>query len=361
MRIRKKTGKGCLPPKIFSATFVTMVNESFYLRQYDSQERDTRLVMDVMALYLYPLETFTITDAVNCVEEMKGLRVAEILKHLVAAGLAIKNVTGNYSLVPEMSFLLFPVIIKQPAYAALLERTRYAVHAFYSMSARLQDLQQLLTAYFTGDRSLLFPPVRKLELELNEYQPYLSYLLYYSAYTELLPFFSQESLDKMVSFALKYNLLKMPPVEELESFRRRYKAGFPELSLLQGQLDLPPADETADDLYAQAVILLYSGQPAKALVCFEKGIKRQRQYDKKHTLPLSPLFAFYYAFTLAVLPGEQTNPLITKITTAYERKLFPAITPAVCLLHFHAGRKEKGEQLLLLILEGGESNLLSYL
>ncbi|WP_142687722.1 DEAD/DEAH box helicase [Chitinophaga polysaccharea] len=361
MRIRKKAGKGCLPPKIFSAIFVAMVDESFYLRQYELQERDTRLVMDVMALYLYPLETFTITDAVNCVEKMKGLRVGEILKHLVAAGLAIKNVTGNYSLVPEMGFLLFPVIIKQPAYTALLERTRYAVHAFYSMSARLQDLQQLLTAYFTGNRSLLLPPVRKLELELNEYQPYLSYLLYYPAYEGLLPFFSRESLDRMVSFALKYNLLKMPPVQELESFRRQYAAGFPELLLLQGHLDLPPADNTADDLYAQAVTLLYSGQPAKALSCFEKGIKRQRQYDKKHTMPLSPLFAFYYAFTLAVLPGEQTNPLIAKIITAYERKLFPAITPAICLLHFHAGRKEKGEQLLLLILEGGESNLLSYL
>ncbi|MGF6928568.1 superfamily II DNA or RNA helicase [Chitinophaga sp. W2I13] len=338
-----------------------MVNERFYSEQYESQERNTRLVMDVMSVYLYPLETFTITDAVNRVGEMKGTRVSEILKHLVAAGLAIKNVTGNYSLVPEMNFLLFPVNIKQPAYSVLLQRTQHAVHAFYSMSARLQDLQQLLTAYFTGDRFLLSPPVRKLEMELDEYQPYLSYLLYFPAYAELLPFFSQESLDRMVSFALKYNLLKMPPVEELERFRRQYGADFPELSLLQGHLNLPPADKTADDLYAQAVTLLYSGQPAKALTSFEKGIKRQRQYDKKNSLPLSPLFAFYYAFTLAVLPGEQTNPLIAKIVAAYERKLFPAITPAVCLLHFHAGRKEKGEQLLLLILEGGEGNLLSYL
>lgn len=338
-----------------------MVNESFYLQQYESQEGDTRLVMDVMSVYMYPLETFTITDAVNRVVEIKGVRISEILKHLLSAGLVMKHVTGNYSLIPELNFILFPLNIKQARYTTLLERTRYAVHAFYSVSARMQDLQQLLVAYFTGDRFLLSPPVRKIELELTEYQPYLSYLLYFPAYAELLVFFSQDSLDKMVSFALKFNLLKLPPVEELTAFSRQYGQDFPELALLQGHLNLPAADNTADDLYAQAVILLYNKQPEKALVLFEKGIKRQRQYDKKNTVPLSPLFAFYYAFTLAVLPGEQVNALITKIVTAYERKLFPAITPAICLLHFHAGRKEKGEQLLLLILEGNENNLLSYL
>ncbi|SEW53420.1 DEAD/DEAH box helicase [Chitinophaga arvensicola] len=338
-----------------------MVNESFYLRQYESQEGDTRLVMDVMSVYMYPLETFTITDAVNRVEEIKGIRISEIIKHLMASGLVIKHVTGNYSLIPELNFILFPLNIKQARYATLLERTRYAVHAFYSISARIQDLQQVLVAYFTGDRFLLSPPVRKIELELSEYQPYLSYLLYFPVYAGLLAFFSQESMDKIVSFALKYNLLKMPPVEELEAFARQYGQDFPELMLLQGQLQIAPADKTADDLYAQAVILLYQRQPEKALAFFEKGIKRQRQYDKKNTLPLSPLFAFYYAFTLAVLPGEHVNALITKIVSAYERKLFPAITPAICLLHFHAGRKEKGEQLLLLILEGDESSLLSYL
>ncbi|PSL48217.1 SNF2 family DNA or RNA helicase [Chitinophaga niastensis] len=338
-----------------------MINESFYLQQYTSQENDVKLVMDVLSVYMYPLETHTITDVVQRIIEIPNTRISDILKQLTATGLVIKNVTGNYSLIPEMNFALFPINIKRSQYTGMVERTRYAVHAFYSTSARLQDLQQLLTAYFTGDRFLLSPPVKKIELELNEYQPYLSYLLYFPAYADLLKIFSQDSIDKISSFSLKYNLLKMPPVEELEAFRKQYNTNFPELLLLQGHLNLPAADNDADDLYAQAVILLYSGQPEKAFAAFEKGIKRQRQYDKKNTLPLSPLFAFYYAFTLAVLPGEQTNPVITKIITAYERKLFPAITPAICLLHFHAGRKEKAENLLLILLEGGEGYLLSYL
>ncbi|MBS0027291.1 DEAD/DEAH box helicase [Chitinophaga sp. 22321] len=338
-----------------------MVNESYYLQQYESQQGDARLVMDVMSVYLYPLETFTITDAVNMIREMKGTDISIILKHLVATGLVIKNVTGNYSLIPELNFILFPRNIGQSIYAALPGRSRFAAHAFYSITGRLQDLQQLLTAYFTGDRFLLPAPVRRLEMELEEYQPYLSYLLYFPAYAGLLTFFSRESLHRMAVYALKYNLLKMPPVNELETFRQQYAVDFPELPLLQGHFNLPPADATADDLYAQAVLLLYNRQPAKALTQFEKGIKRQRQYDKKNSLPLSPVFAFYYAFTLAVLPGEQVNPLIAKITAAYERKLTPALTPAICLLHFHAGRKEKAENLLLILLEGNESNLLSYL
>jgi superfamily II DNA or RNA helicase len=338
-----------------------MVNESYYRQQYESQESHTRLVMDVLSVYLYPLETYTITDAVNRVKEMKGTEISSILKHLVSAGLVIKNVTGNYALIPELNFLLFPENIGRPQYAVLQARTRFAIHAFYSVSARLQDLQQLLTAYFTGDRFLLSAPVKKLELELDEYQPYLSYLLYFPAYTALLQFFSQESVNRIATYALKYNLLKMLPMAELEAFRQQYAVALPELSVLQGHLHLPLADDTADEVYARAVILLYSGEPEKALAQFEKGIKRQRQYDKKNILPLSPVFAFYYAFTLAVLPGEKANPLITKIVAAYERKMLPAFTPAVCLLHFHAGRKEKGEQLLLILLEGAESNLLSYL
>ena len=338
-----------------------MVNESFYAERYESQESDTRLVMDVMSVYMYPLETFTIKDAVNQVTEVRSTRVSEILKHLVSAKLAIKDVTGNYSLTPELNFILFPRNIRQPQYATLPARSRSVIHAFYSASARLQDLQQLLAAYFTGNRLLLSPPVKKLELELDEYQPYLSYLLYFPAYAGLLEFFSRESLDRMASFALKNKLLEMPPVEELEAFRLKFAAYFPELPLLQGDFNLPSADSYADDMFAQAVSVLYGGFPEKACPLFEKGIKRQRQYDKKNILPLSPVFAFYYAFTLAALPAEKSNPLIAKIVAAYERKLLPAITPAVCLLHFHAGRKEKAENLLLILLERNESNLLSYL
>ena len=338
-----------------------MVNEQYYLQQYESQESDTRLVMEVMSVYLYPLETFTITDAVNRILEVRSTRISDILQHLVTAGLAIKNVTGSYSLTPEMNFWLFPQTITRPAFEQLLPGTRRAIHAFYSMSARLQDLQQLLTAYFTGDRLLLSPPIRKIEQELEEYQPYLSYLLYFPAYASLLALFSQDSLQEMARFALKYNILKMPPVAVLEAFRDQYAVSFPELALLQGHLDPPTPDDTADDSYAQAVVQLYANNAGKALTLFEKGIKRQRQHDKKNILPLSPVYAFYYAFTLALLPGDQVNPKISKITATYERKLFPAITPAVCLLHFHAGRKEKGDNLLLILLEGGESPLLSYL
>ncbi|MBO9728329.1 MAG: DEAD/DEAH box helicase [Chitinophaga sp.] len=338
-----------------------MVNESYYLQQYESQEAHARLVMDVMSVYLYPLETFTITDAVNQVQEMKGPDISAIIKQLITAGLVVKQVTGNYSLIPELNFILFPKNIADPKYASLQGRTRVAVHAFYTTSGRLQDLQELLTAYFTGDRFLLAAPIRRLELELDEYQSYLSYLLYFPAYAGLLSFFSEESVNKMALFALKFNLLKMLPVAELEAFRQQYAVAFPELSLVQGHLNIPAADQSADDWYTQAVISLYSDAPEKALAQFEKGIKRQRQHDKKNTLPLSPLFAFYYAFTLAVMPGEKVNPLIAKIIAAYERKLSPAFTPAVCLLHYHAGRREKADNLLLILLEGGGSHLLSYL
>ena len=347
--------------KNFSAIFAAMVNERFYTEQYESQESDARLVMDVLSVYMYPLETYLIRDVVNRVTEVRGTRISNLLKHLVSVKLVVKDVTGCYSLIPELNFILFPVNIRQPQYANLPPRSRLVIQDFYSASARLQRLQQLLVAYFTGDRRLLAPPLRILEMELDAYLPQLSYLLYFPAYAGLLEFFSPESVHKIAAFALGDKLLEMPPMEPLEAFGRRFSVVFRELPLLQGNFNLPPADSSADDMFAQAVIMLYGGSAEKAYLLFEKGIKRQRQYDKKNIVPLSPVFAFYYAFTLAALPAEKANPLITKIVAAYERKLFPAITPAVCLLHFHAGRKEKAENLLLILLERNESDLLNYL
>ncbi|CAL1517439.1 DEAD/DEAH box helicase [Chitinophaga sp. MM2321] len=346
-----------------------MINTARYLQQYESQEADARLVMDVLSIYLCPVDKRALFNTIGqltgigrgSAPEVSFRRLEEILEFLEEWELGVLNVSGCFSLIPELNFLLFPLNIKRPAYAAQLEKWQYAVHAFYGSSARLQDLQQLLVAYFAGDPFLLAAPIRRLELELDEYQPWLSYLLYFPAYADLLKLFSEESLNRIFSFAVKYNLLKMPPMDKLLAFQQQRSGHFPELQLLQGDLQTPFGDVTADDLFAKAVVLLYEGSPDKALTVFQQGIKRQRQYDKKHSIPVSPLFAFYYAYTLTLLPGEKMNPIITKIVTVYERKLFPAITPAICLLHFHTGKKERAEDQLLILLERKEGNLLSYL
>lgn len=275
------------------------------------------------------------------------------------------NLAGNYSLVPEFGFFLFPVNIIQPAYLRLMDVKSYS---FYHTSARLQELQQLLIAYFTGDRSLLLQPVRKIEFELAEYFPYLCYLLYFPPYEALLRIFSQDSLVKIYAAAIKYNLLEMPATADLHAFRKKVAAFIPtteeslsdpELELLEGKF------KETEHLYTKAVILLYNGETAKAYATFEQGIKQQRQTDKKNTLPNTPLFSFLYAITLILLPDEQSYPAINKITAAYEKKLFPVITPAICLLHFHNGKKEKAENILQILLETNTKQpgryLLSYL
>ncbi|WP_160717814.1 DEAD/DEAH box helicase [Chitinophaga solisilvae] len=338
-----------------------MINTSWYRQQYQSQPADAQLVMDVLSIHLYPLEKHTLFDAVQLMQELPRKRFDEILQDLKERELGGVNVTGNFTLAPELNFLLFPANIVKPQYLQVIGRSRMAVHAFYTVSARLQDLQQLLVAYFTGDKYLLLAPVKRVEAELDEYLPAISWLLYYPEYAGLLQLFSQQAIDRMYAYAMKYQLLQLPPMADLLAFEQRQAYRFPELLLMQGLLSPAMADETADDIFMQAVWLLYHAQPDKALKTFDKGIKRQRQYDKKNTIPVSPLFAFWYAFTLMLLPGGDANPVISKILTAYERKLFPAVTPAVALLYFHTGKKEKAENLLLILLERNESRLLSFL
>ncbi|WP_212005683.1 DEAD/DEAH box helicase [Chitinophaga sp. HK235] len=338
-----------------------MINEAWYLQRYQLQQDDVRLVMDVLSIYIYPLDKHALYDAIQLVAPMTRPRLEEVIQELREQELLQLNINGHFSLASALNFGLFPSNIIRPEYQTVLDRSRRALHAFYSLNARLQDLQQLLTAYFTGDRYLLSPPIRRMELELSEYQPWLSYLLFFPAYEGLLQLFSEASMDSIFAFAVKYNLLQLPPMEELQAFEQRQSYRFPELQLLQGDLHTPFGDITADDLFGKAVVALYKGSPAEALTIFEKGIKRQRQYDKKNTLPVSPLFAFYYALTLILLPGEKSNPFITKILTAYERKLFPAVTPAICLLYLHAGKKEKADNLLLVLMERNDQPLLSYL
>ncbi|SEW07332.1 SNF2 helicase associated [Chitinophaga sp. YR573] len=334
-----------------------MINETFYLKQYQSQPEDTKLVIDILSVFLYPVERYTLIDKVRQVREIPQNGIVEILQELVDARLAMINLAGNYSLVPEFGFCLFPVNIIQPGYLRLLDNKTYS---FYSTSARLQELQQLLVAYFTGEKSLLLQPVRKIEFELAEYFPYLCYLLYFSAYEPLLKLFSSESIVKIYEATIKYNLLEMPAISQLYAFQKKMNAFTdPELLLLEGDF------RETENVFSKAVHLLYNREPEKAYAAFEQGMKLQRQTDKKNSIPNAPLFSFLYALTLIILPDEQSYPIINKITAAYEKKLFPVITPAICLLHFHNGRKEKAENILGILLETNAKQpgryLLSYL
>lgn len=347
-----------------------MVNLSFYKEQYQSQDADTRIVIDVLSVYLYPLERYTFIDAVNRVREMPQDRIIDILELLKEKNLGSYNLAGNYSLIPELGFLLFPDNIRQPQYLHLLDHAK--PYSFYSTSARLQELQQLLTAFFTGEKSLLLQPIRKICFELPEYFPHICYLLYYPAYEGLLRLFDTDSIIAMYTAAVKQHLLAMTSLERLHAFRQKIadfikvetsSLAHAEVTLQEGYIKEDISG--TDALYAGAVVQLYEGQPDKALTLFEQGIKQQRQQDKKNSIPVSPLFAFFYAYTLTVLPEEKTYNVINKILTAYDKKLFQDITPAISLLQFHNGRKERAEHMLQILLETAsrqqEKYLLSYL
>src|SRR3954471_11430018 len=117
-----------------------MINETFYLKQYQSQPEDTKLVIDILSVYLYPVERYTLIDKVRLIREIPQTGIVEMLNELVDARLAMINLAGNYSLVPEFGFLLSPLNIIKPEYLRLLDNKTYS---FYSTSARLQELQQL--------------------------------------------------------------------------------------------------------------------------------------------------------------------------------------------------------------------------
>ncbi|SFD27126.1 Superfamily II DNA or RNA helicase, SNF2 family [Chitinophaga sp. CF118] len=343
-----------------------MINEAFYLRQhYQSKPEDTKLVIDVLSIHLYPLERHRLIDKVLQLRELPQSGIVEILQDLVDERMVVINLAGNYSLIPEYGFCMFPVNIVKPHYLRLLDEKSYS---FYSTSARLQELHQLLIAYFTGEKSLLLQPVRKLEFELAEYFPYLCYLLYFPAYESLLRLFSEDSIIKIYAATIKYTMLEMPLLSDVYAFQKKIAAFIPvteqtltdpELLLLEGNF------RETDHHYARAVTFLYNGETEKAYAAFEQGLKEQRQTDKKNSVPNSPLFSFLYALTLTLLPDVQSYPVINKITAAYEKKLFATITPAICLLHFHNGKKEKAENILQILLETNAKQpgryLLSYL
>jgi len=336
--------------------YTGMVNPSFYRAQYLSLDDDTRIIFNVLSVYLYPLERYTFIDAVNRIKEIPQDRILEILEILTEKSLGSYNLAGNYFLIPELGFMLFPEIIRKPEYLRLLDHAK--PYSFYSASARLQELQQLLTAFFTGDRSLLLQPVRKISFELTEYLPYLCCLLYFPEYEGLLRLFDDGSIISIYNAAIKQHLLSMTAPEALRAFQRKV-ADFlktdikdldnAEVTLQEGYINEDISGTEAQ--YAQAVVQLYEGQPEKALALFEQGIKQQRQSDKKNSIPVSPLFALLYAYTLTVLPEEKTYATINKVVTAYEKKLFQDITPAIALLHFHNGRKERAEHMLQIMLE----------
>lgn len=308
-----------------------MISIPFFAAQYASQDEDARLVIDILSAYLYPLDRFTLIDAIHATKEITVNQFNDILEQLTERGILLTNTAGNHSIIPEISFLRFPESIL----------TAPRMPARQHNYAHLQELQQLLTAFFTGDRSLLDLPIRKISASLPDYMPWIGYLLYYPAYTGLLKRFDTNTLLQLYNAAVQQQLGNLPSLAAAEQFRQEM-ADFI-------QADIPANTEAmvlSGDLSTdEAIRLLYDGQPEQAMQTFEKPLKR------KYTLPASPLSAFLYAFTLVILPDEKAYPTITKLLPAYEKKLSPAITPAVAMLHFHQGRKERAEYMLQILLE----------
>ncbi|RFS20491.1 ATP-dependent helicase [Chitinophaga silvatica] len=333
-----------------------MVNEQYYRQQYKELSIEMKYIVDVLSFYLHPLEHHIIIDALKKLTPLQDADIAALVKILIAKKLVVKQVTGTYSVPPALNFLIFPEVVSNPDYSFLTQLTRGINPIFFQVNIRAQEFQQLLTAYFTGSRSLLLLPVKKLEQELSSYLPAISYLLYFPVYTDLLNYFSQESMDKLVEYALNDQLLKLAPLQELSIFADQYSYAYPLIPLLQGTLTTG-----SDSFYWKGVEGLYSGKIEEAQSFFNKGLKAQRQLDKKNTLPASSVWAFYYAYLLTQLSGKEITALVEKLTTSYDRKSIPDFIPAICLLHLHAGRKEKAENQLLLILERNDSPLLSLL
>lgn len=323
-----------------------MVDSAHYLDIYHSRNEETQLVIDILAVYIYPVDKYMLIDAALKILDIPQDAISDILEELIAAGIVVKHVTGNYSLDPAMSFFLFPEKVRQPHYLQLIQQVRQ--YSFYSSNARIQELQQLLIAFFTGEKSLLRAPVMRISGEVNEYLPHLCYLLYFPEYKFLLQFFDTDVLQVIYQAAINLQLQNMLPVTLLETPVTSW-------SILEGSLT------ASDDPFAQAVMALYDQQPDAAVLLFGEGIKQQPKTDRKHLVPLSPLIGFIYAFNLTLIPDSRSYPLITKIVTFYEKKLKADLTPALSLLHFHQGRKEKAENMLLILLQGNHGDLLSYL
>lgn len=329
-----------------------MLNETYYRKQYTLQDADTRLVMDVLSLYIYPVERHRLTSGVQLLRRMEPKRVHEIVDELKSAKLGDFTTTGNFALIPELTFQLFPGNIARADYQKMLDNNKGAIKPFYSTGYALMELQQVLTAFMLGQASQMAPYVRKLELELDEYLPYLAYMLYYEAYHPLLRLFTPENLLKVQARAVQQNLLQMVAINDIATFFQQTTLLLPaserannhELLLLQGGL-------TSASHFETAVTKLYQEEKEQALGAFEAGLKQQRKTNKKDLLPASPVTAFYYAYTLSLLPAAQTTQLIAKLTAFYEKKLNVFNVAAVCLLHFHSGKKTKAEDILRIYLE----------
>ncbi|SHL13083.1 Superfamily II DNA or RNA helicase, SNF2 family [Chitinophaga jiangningensis] len=333
-----------------------MFEDPHFSRQYDHLSPNLRIMTDVLAIYMYPIDKPTLNAAMATLLPLQPVVVGEMLQQLADIGIVVKNVSGSFLLPLEYCLQLFPAVIMQPHYQDMLRAVPANDFHFYSTHAALQEMQRILVAYFIGDRSLLQLPVRKMEQNLTEYLPYLSCLAGRTAYKGILHFFSENAVAAMFSWSLRFQEQLMQPITVLKELQEELTPFStvricPEVSLLDGSLAAIPSPETTDEHFQQAVWLLYHDTSAKARQMFELGIKKQRSTDKKNTLPTTAIYAFYYACCLALLPPADSSPLIQKITTHYERKPFPAIVPALALLYLHMGKRERAENLLEILFE----------
>ncbi|RAJ00407.1 SNF2 family DNA or RNA helicase [Chitinophaga skermanii] len=354
-----------------------MWKETYYLSQYKAQSPLAQQAIDILSVYLYPIDVFTLRDAMMQIQSIEQLEVNALLDHLESAKLGTFTVSGNFMLQPALSFLLFPQNIQHETYQKIIQRPGQRTPSFYSSGAILQTIQQLLIAYFIGDQQLLSPPVRRVESELAQYAPYLFYLLYDKRYYHLLERFTESSMEAIVEVGVMENLLALQPLKEISAFLKKSEqlvsaqVNAPMLIwLLKGNFSplehqLSTSEPQAFVHFLQGVVKLYSEGAEASQQAFEQGMKLQRKADKKSLLPNHPLFAFYYVYALTLLPVDKVQPVLQKLLSPFEKKVAPVFVPAVAFIYYHFGKKERAENLLLILVENNanleQAHLLSVL
>jgi len=106
-------------------------------------------------------------------------------------------------------------------------------------------------------------------------------------------------------------------------------------------------NEPFNEAFIAAVGILLSGQPAQALIQFDKGMKMQRSFFRGLVLPIAPEYALFHLITLTCSAPEVSAPVFSKYLKSLEKKDLGTYDPLfVAIASFSLNNKQKLEESL---------------
>jgi SNF2 family DNA or RNA helicase len=293
------------------------------IKRYQSLAEDSRKVVNFLALTVDMLNIEEIAKALPAIDRD---RLDIIIKEEVSSSIIHAHKAYNIEYITTISMViwLFPLIFNKTT--VIHEKPISIIrHVFYSPRPHKQLLNYLKALCFYPNQ--LNSAEKELIQHVPHFIPYMATVFSQPAYDVYLNKLSDGILSMIYSNILTKTVNTLGSFEQLEQIDKKIQTDKllrlnlyrTEIAIIQGNFEQARkyAFSYRDEPYnyfVEAIFAFFDDDVDKALLLFEKGMKKQRRTYKNKYMPVLPEIAVFYLSAYLSKEQDFYIPMFGKIT-----------------------------------------------